>query len=158
MIADVPRCTKVCAQTGNEIQPGQVFYALLFEEEEELKRLDYSVEGWKLKTGQKGPIIGWWKSRIPTLTDKKAKLAPNDVLLKLFEQLAEQLDKEEMRYVLALLLIRRRLFRLEREEEREGRKKMILYCPKQDCSYEIDVAIPSSERIEQVQNELAALM
>ena len=36
----------------------------------------------------------------PEPTAKKIKLAPNDVLLELFDQLAERPDQQDMRYVL----------------------------------------------------------
>ena len=38
---------------------------------------------------------------------------PNDVMLELFDQWDGQPDKEDLRYVLTLLLIRRRVLRLE---------------------------------------------
>ena len=142
--------------------PGQTVYSVLMEEKGGYRRLDCSAEKWKeffaSTVNQGDKTIGWWKTRIPTPSDKKAKLAPNEILLRLFEQLAEQWDKQEMRYLLALLLIRRRLFRVEREEEIEGQKKLTVYFPKQDTTFEIVVAKPPKDRIEQIQNELAALL
>ena len=109
----------------------------------------------------KETVIGWWKHKIPITNDKKAKLAPNDILLALFDQLTEQPEKLEMRYVLTLLLVRRRIFRLEKEEKSEIEEawdKIIVYNPKADATYEVFVAVPQSERIEEIQNELAALV
>ena len=162
MIAEIPRCTKLCAATGQEIAPGQTVYSVLLEEEGNYKRVDYSHEGWKSRSKSFGEMeLGWWKHKLPLLSDKKVKLAPNDILLTLFEQLAEQPEKQDLRYVLALLLIRRRVFRLEKEEKAtsgEPWDKITIYHPKTDTTHEIFVTVPEQERIEQVQDELAGLI
>ncbi len=158
MILEVPRCSKICALSGREITPGATVFSALVEDGENYRRIDYSAEGWKTVPKPNTQFLGWWKTRIPLPHENKAKIAPNDILFKLFEQSAEQLEKQEMRYMLALLLVRRRVFRIEREEDADGQKILGLYCPKQDSHYEIIVATPSRERIEEVQNELAALL
>ena len=73
-------------------------------------RQDFCSEAW---TGPPDAAFGWWKSRVPEPAAKKIKLAPNDVLLELFDQLADQPDQHDMRYVLTLLLVRRRVLRLD---------------------------------------------
>ena len=166
MISEIPRCAKLCAATGQEIAPGQTVFSLLLEQEGDYQRIDYSREGWQencpKNSGEtEGQLLGWWKHRLPVLSDKKVKLAPNDVLLTLFEQLAEQPEKQDLRYVLVLLLIRRRVFRLEKEEKAAGGEpwdKITVYHPKTDRTHEIFVTIPEQERIEQVQEELAGLI
>ena len=165
MISEIPRCTKFCAATGQEIAPGQTVFSVLLEEEGNYKRIDYSHDGWKNRPKNSGTAenltLGWWKHQLPISTDKKAKLAPNEILLSLFEQLAEQPDKQDLRYVLALLLIRRRVFRLESEEKAtDGQPldKMTIYHSKTDTTYEIFVAVAEQERMEQLQNELAHLI
>ncbi|MCL2304141.1 MAG: hypothetical protein FWC43_02215 [Planctomycetaceae bacterium] len=169
MISEIPRCTKFCAVTGREIVPGQTVFSVLLEEGGNYKRIDYSHEGWQERrkgrpknSGEtEGQILGWWKHQLPVLSDKKVKLAPNDILLTLFEQLAEQPDKQDLRYVLVLLLIRRRVFRLEKEEKAgdgEPWDKITVYHPKTDTTHEIFVTVPEQERIEQVQEELAGLI
>ena len=154
---EVPRCTRVCAATGTEIQPGQTIYSALIENGDDYRRLDYSVDSWKVESKKLENVVGWWKYKIPIQTDTKIKLAPNEILLNFFDQLSDVIQKREMRYVLTLLLIRRRLFRLEREENFAGEKKLVVYCSKRDCYYEICSAIPSEEKTEEVQNELAEL-
>jgi len=162
MIAEIPRCTKLCAVTGQEIAPGQTVFSVLLEDEGNYKRIDYSQEGWKSRPKNTGETeLGWWKHKLPLLSDKKVKLAPNDILLTLFEQLTEQPEKQDLRYVLTLLLIRRRVFRLEKEEkvtEGEPWDKITIYHPKTDSTHEIFATVPEQERIELVQNELAVLI
>ena len=111
---EIQRFTRVCAATGRELAPGEAFYSVLVAEGSEVKRLDYSVQGWP---GPPEKCIGWWKSQVPSPHANKVLWAPNEVLLQFFEGL-EGTDREDMRYVLALLLVRRRVLRLEQELRR----------------------------------------
>jgi hypothetical protein len=153
---EVPRNSRVCVATNRPLKPGEWFHSVLIEEENEIKRLDYSQDGWG---GLPAEMIGYWKSKLPTQNDKKVKLAPNDILLNLFDQLSEQFDKQEMRYVLTLLLIRRRIFRLEKEETDDSGATMLnVYCPKREAVYLVPVSQPGDEKIEELQNTLATLL
>ena len=110
---DVQRCSRRCAVTGRELQPGEWFYSALIPSGASVVRQDYSIEAWQ---GPPAEALGWWKSQIPTAETKKTQWAPNDVMLELFDELAGQPDRSDLRYVLTLLLIRRRVFRLEETE------------------------------------------
>ena len=176
---EVPRCSKICTATGRELMPGEWFYSVLLAEKGEIQRLDYSQDGWQgapsYQADDEIHLIGYWKSRLPTPNDNKVKLAPNDILLNLFDQLGDQLDKQDMRYVLVLLLIRRRIFRLERTADRSADEEpdaetghhrsrvatpptLTVYCPKRETVYRIPVIHPSDEQVEQMQETLTGLL
>jgi len=154
----------MCVATSRELKPGEWFYSVLLEDKGQIKRLDWSQDGWQgvpaYQPEDEIELIGWWKSRIPSPNDNKVKLAPNDILLNLFDQLGDQIDKQEMRYVLVLLLIRRRILRLEKEETdtETGQKTMTIYCPKREATYRIPVTSPNDEQIEQMQQTLTTLL
>ena len=153
---EIPKPSKTCSVTRRELKPGEAFFSALFAELDGVRRLDYAAESW---TGPPPNATGWWKSTVPVLKDKKVRLAPNEILLELFEQLADQPDKLDVRYVLTLLLIRRRLFRYEREEEAEtGEKTLIVYSLKQNVTFEIPVAMPNATRLKEVQDYLNSLL
>ena len=131
------------------------FYSALVAEGNDLRRFDYAVDAWQ---GPPSGTIGWWKSSVPQANAKRSRQAPNDVLLQCFDELAEQSDREEMRYVLALLLVRRRVMRVEEEHRgAEGREVLLLHCPRRDADYEIPVIVPDEAKIEAIQQELAQL-
>lgn len=153
---EVQRCTRHCAKTGRELRPGEAFFTTLVDEAGALVRHDYACEAW---TGPPEGVVGWWRSRMPDATPKKAQLAPNDVILQLFDQLAEQPDKADMRYVLALLLVRRRVARQEDGEiDDEGREWMVMYCPRREATLKTLVSMPSDSRAAEIQDELARLL
>jgi hypothetical protein len=106
---------------------------------------------------------------VPSPTAKKIKLAPNDVLLQLFDELADRVDQQDLRYVLTLLLIRRRVLRLEMAEglastsaakvSIDSRSSaMTVYCPKRDATYLVPESMPDSGRIDAIQEQLSELL
>jgi hypothetical protein len=162
---EVQRCTRSCAATERALEPGDECYSVLEIAGANVVRKDYCSEAWK---GAPDAAFGWWKSRVPELTAKKIKLAPDDVLLELFDQLGDKSEQQDLRYVLALLLVRRRVLRVDLTNESpdvEGdtasnhvTEIMTLYCPKRDSSCEVAVAMPNSERIDQIQQQLSELL
>lgn len=163
---ELQRSMRKCAATGREFAPGEAFYSVLTSEGAKVVRNDYSAEAWQ---GPPDGALGWWKSQTPA-TDTKSKKphwAPNDVMLQLFDELAEAPDRADMRYVLALLLLRRRVLRLE-ESEREGasadsasetdRETLLVYCPRRQAEYRVPVTMPDRARADEIQNELARLL
>ena len=153
---DRAHCTRRCTETGRELRPGESFYSALMLDGANLVRHDYSLEAWH---GPPPQAIGWWKSQLPLREGVQLHWAPNDVMLDLLDQMAGDPAKAEMRYVLALLLVRRRVCRLDQtKRDPSGQEQMVLYCPRREQEYQIDVATPDSARIKQIQEELARLL
>lgn len=157
---EVQRCARRCAATDRALEPGDECYSVLEIEGADVIRKDFCTAAWQ---GAPETAFGWWKSRVPEPTAKKVKLAPNDVLLELFEKLAEQQDQQDLRYVLALLLVRRRVLRVDVGADSDGlsngpNEMMALYCPKRDAVYGIAVSMPSADRIDEIQQQLSELL
>jgi hypothetical protein len=163
---EIQRCTRRCAATERPLEPGEECFSLLVADGAAVSRHDFSTEAWR---GPPEHAIGWWKTRVPEPNAKKIKLAPNEVLLNFFDQLADQPANEDMRYVLALLLLRRRVLRLETTAAADdtwagqrGRppktESIFLSCPKRDASYEVAVAMPDEQRIDEIQQQLSELL
>lgn len=153
---EVQRCTRHCAATGRKLEPGEEFYSTLTAEGSQVVRHDYAKEAWQ---GPPERVLGWWKSHMPDQNAKKLHWAPNDVMLDLLESLESQPDKRDMRYVLALLLIRRRVVRLEETETDEtGGEVSVLYCPRREATYRVATATPGDERTAEIQQELSRLL
>lgn len=146
------RCTRQCAATGRDLTPGESIYSILLKEGGDIVRLDYAEDQWE---GAPEGVVGFWKSRMPEANSAKAHWAPNDVMLHYFEHLSEDHDKQDVRYVLGLLMIRRRILRHEETETDEsGNEVMVLHCPRNENEYRMPVLQPEESRIAQIQEEL----
>jgi hypothetical protein len=154
---EVQHCTRHCAVSGQQLQPGEEYYAVLRKSGGNVLREDYSVAAWQ---GPPADCLAWWKAKLPLPNSaNKPHWAPNDVMLQLFEQLGERPDQADMRYVLSLLLIRRRLLRLEdSQRDAMGIEQLKLYCPRNEVEYQIPAILPDDNRVKDIQNELAKLL
>ena len=153
---EVQRFTRKCCETDVILQPGDVFYSALVAQGSQVIRKDYSEGAWK---GPPDATLGWWKAQVPDFHSQKMHWAPNDVILHYFEQLYEDDSQADMRYVLALLMIRRRIVRLE-DTDRDDQQceTFVLYCPRNEREYRVAVTSPTPERTAEIQNQLAELL
>ncbi|MEN6458672.1 MAG: hypothetical protein ABFC63_07055 [Thermoguttaceae bacterium] len=153
---EVQHSTRHCATTGREFAPGEKYYSVLLEEGASLRRYDYGAEVWQ---GPPEAAVGWWQSEVPDRSAARKHWAPNDVMLDFWDRLADQPGREDMRYVLTLLLARRRVFRWEDEKrDASGQDVLVVYCPRRETTYEVPAVTPSEPRAVEIQEELAELL
>jgi len=153
---EVARCTRQCAATGRQFEPGEPFYSILMIEGGSVVRYDYGSDAWE---GPPEEAMAWWQSQMPERDPKKLNWAPNDVMLHLFEELAEQPEQADMRYVLTLLLVRRRVLRLEESQADEaGGEQLVVYSPRKETTWRVPVVTPGDARTREIQDHLAELL
>lgn len=153
---EIQACSRHCEATGRELAPGEWYYSALVYDGDDVRRADYALDAWQEPPAD---CLGWWKAQVPDRAAAKKHWAPNDVMLQFFDELAESPGKEDMRYVLALLLVRRRVMRMEEERrEPDGSETLVLYCPRRDATYEVPSVMPPAWRVEQIQADLAGLL
>lgn len=153
---EIQRCTRRCAATDRELAPGEAFYSVLCVQGADIIRRDYAASSW---SGPPTDCLGWWKSEVPDPRSTRVQWAPNDVLLDYFQKLLENEEKRDVAYILTLLLIRRRVFKLDGSEANTNRQESLLvFCPKNETEYRVPVVTPDAERAEQIQHELTELL
>jgi hypothetical protein len=153
---EVQRCTRRCHKTSRELHPGETFYSALVAEGTAVVRLDFAAEAWE---GPPEQAIGWWRAKMPDPQARRVHWAPNDVMLHYFQQLEGRPDQADMRYVLALLMIRRRIVRLEdTDQDPAGRELLVVFCPRNEVEYRVPVVTPDPQRAQQIQDELAQML
>jgi len=116
------RFTGVCAASDRTLEPGTECIACLCEPEEAeiaegalgLVRREYSMEAWDSGSRPQG-LFSWWRTRMPEPDGPKRVLVDDDALLDLFERLGAEEDERRLgfRWVLGLILVRKKLLRLE---------------------------------------------
>ncbi len=146
--------TRVCAATGRELKPGDQFHAVLVEQVGKLVRIDYAAEMWP---GSPPDAVAHWSGRVPA-TDKPRKLVVNDdMLLECFDRLKDSTDPDGMnfRYVVALLLMRRKRFRFEDViRDAAGRDVLLLKDAKGGTVHQVTDPRLTDDQIAAVQTEV----
>jgi hypothetical protein len=104
----VNRCTRQCHVQNRPLREGEWYYSVIVETDDEFVRRDYAAEAW---TGPPEDAVGWWKKRMPKSSERKLVLAPPAVLIDLVRQMESFPEKAKSRYLLALMLMRKRLLK-----------------------------------------------
>jgi len=153
---DIERCTRRCAATDRELKIGETCYSVLVAEGSAVVRRDYSKEVW---TGPPDDAVGWWQTTIADPHAGRMYWAPNDVMLHYFERVLEDPTAADARFVLALLLVRRRVLRVEaHEQDQIGQRVLVLHCARKECEYRVNEVLPTPERAAAIEQQLAELL
>ena len=121
---DVERPTGQCAFTGRTLEPGEAYTATLVEADTPdaplgLKRLDVAMDAWN--NGQRPDhLFSYWKTVVPEPNQKKSIFVDNEVLMNLLRRLSDADNPQRLafRFILALILMRKKLLRYDRTEMR----------------------------------------
>jgi len=111
--------TRRCALSGRSLEPGERFFTVLLDTGGNLERRDYCAEAW---SGPPAEAFSFWSGRIAAPEAKRLPPIDTELLLECFQRLAGQDDPERIsfRYIVALLLVRRKKLRLIDSEEIRG--------------------------------------
>ena len=109
---DIPTLGRICAITGEELKPGARIYGAMFEEAGKFVRKDFSEGAWR---GPEAGAIAYWSGRIPSARSPKKPTFNDGLLFDCFDHLdgATEPDRLQFRYIVALLLMRRKKFKFE---------------------------------------------
>jgi len=108
-----------CCGTGKKIGPGEEYFAALVETDDGLQRRDFCGEYWQ----QAKPVVYcYWKTKLADPQAKKRLFVDDEVLLAFFERLATETEEEKVnfRFVLALILMRKRLIKYDSSRTENG--------------------------------------
>lgn len=141
---EIPRTSGVCASTGRALEPGETYYAVLIDIPEVqggdapmlgLARVDVSAQAWE---GGYRPehLFSYWKSVVPAPNEKKKLFVDDAVLMNLLRRLADtdQPQRLAFRYVLALILMRKKLLRYDGVRHDDDQQPWWLLTPKLDVA------------------------
>ena len=146
---------KGCSVCGGEFETDAEFFSAIFEVEEEWDRKDYCPTCWG--TGNE-EAFSHWRSKVRPPEEKRAAFEM-DRVLGLFDRVSEgdSESRDRLRYLLALMLVRKRVFKFvgTASGEEEGIR---VFCPEREQEYPVRDPGLDAEEIEKARNELGALL
>ena len=148
---DFKRSSKRCSVTDRVFAPGEKYVSALIESGDELDRCDFSLGEWNEPPEN---CIGWWKTQVPEATEGRVFWAPDAVLLSYFDRLYELPDRKDVVYVMALLMVRKKLFSLEEFVESPSGQRMVVLNRRAKETLEVDVIDLPPDRLSKIQSEL----
>lgn len=152
----IQRSTRKCHQGDRPFEPGERYYSVVLQRGAELVRQDFSKEHWH---GAPNHAVGWWKSQMPAKRAGKLTLAPTSILLDALEKLSEQTVDSDLAYLLAILLIRRRLLvEVPRESYEDDPVHLHLTHSSDGREFVVPVHTPSHDRADYLHQKLVDLL
>jgi len=148
----IKRTGRRCHATERELKPGEEFFSDLVKNKGELRRRDFCSEAWE---GPHVNSIGWWRSTIPKIDGGRVYWAPREVLLSYFESLQQNEKYKSTAYVMALVLVRKRILKLVDSAKKDGAEVLEVRYGKEDKTYIVPVIELSHDEMNEIQQELA---
>jgi hypothetical protein len=110
-----------CYGSGKKIECGEEYFAALVETGEGLVRRDFCAEYW---AAEKPNVYCYWKTRLPKPDEKKHRFVDDEMLMAFFERLGKETEQEKIdfRFVLALVLMRKRRLKYDSTKTKDGKE------------------------------------
>jgi hypothetical protein len=122
----ITRTAGVCSQCGRQLQEQEEYVATVVDsaDEEDFQRKDYCLGCWdESSQGEQDTtnLLGLWRARVPRPTEKKKLFVDDELLVNFFHRLDDSPEsaKVHFRFVLALVLMRKKLLVYDRAEKQD---------------------------------------
>lgn len=147
-----------CCGTGKKIEFGEEYFAALIETDQGLERRDFCVEYWQ---NNEPAVFCYWRTKLPHPNRKKQIFVDDEMLSAFFERLAQETDQEKVnfRFVITLILMRKRKLKYESSKIEDGREIWSLRVVGGDKQF-VDVVNPHLDdaQIEQLSSQLGEIL
>ena len=142
-----------CALSGRAFRAGEWCWSVLVEKSGEVVRQDICEESW---TGAPAGAIGYWRCLAGGVAEPTRPKLTADSLFQSFLQLYESPNRvqQQYRYILALLLLRKRRLILEEVVEVDDRPTMRLSGSGGEGPFEIPEEELTEAEVERLQQQL----
>lgn len=146
-----------CTGTDSEFEQGQEYYAALIEKDDGFERCDFSCEYWQ---EHKPKVFCFWKTRVPHKDQRKKLFVDDGILINMFERLENETEtlRVNFRFVLALILMRKRLLKYEDTEKDQDKEIWKMRFVRESKIHKVVNPQLDDEQIEKVSQELSSIL
>jgi hypothetical protein len=154
---EVSRPVGRCFVSGREFAEGELFHSVLFETPQGFERRDYAEECWP---GPSEGALCCFQTRLPKREEKRRTFVDDDALLTFFVRLADcpEEAKQRFRFVLSLILLRKRLLKYERTIRNGEREFWEMRCVRDKSGHKVFNPVLSDAEIQELTGELGAIL
>ncbi|HEX8341721.1 MAG TPA: hypothetical protein VF624_12500 [Tepidisphaeraceae bacterium] len=155
----VARPAGKCAATDRVIAAGEKFMAVLRETPAGMERVDYAIEAWP--NVDTAGALAYWQSVMGEPGEQKRKMFVDDeVLCTLFERLSDATEPNKLsfRFVLGLILMRKRLLVYEGSETVHGVDRWVVRFKGRDDKLPLANPHLDDEQVKNVSTQLGDII
>lgn len=153
----MPGRGETCAACQRAFEIGETFRAFLYETDGGYERRDYCLD---CQPAEEPAALGSWSTRRPELAVKKVQPFDREAIYGFFERLedAREPNQLQFRFVLALLLWRKKVLRLERTVKEGGREVWEFLTARTGAGHRVQRPDLDEEQLEQLSVQLEQLL
>jgi len=146
-----------CSGTDREFAIDEEYFAALVETETGFERRDFSADYWN---EHKPQVYCFWKTKMPNPEQKKKIFVNDEILMAFFERLAQETDVEKInfRFVLTLILMRKRRLKYDGCRNEDGREIWTLRVTGQDRMVEAVNPHLTEDQIESLSAQMGQIL
>ncbi len=150
--------SKGCISCSKEFCEEEDYYSALFDENNVFARKDFCTACWG--AGNDGGLFSFWKTKVPKKGKPVQKFVNNEVFLDMFVRLEgkNEPNQRNLRYVLSLYLIRKKIFKLKSFARENAEEFLVLHYPKENKEFSVFNPNLKDEEIEAITAEMNQLL
>jgi hypothetical protein len=146
-----------CSGTGREFNIDEEYFAALVEGDGGLVRQDFCAEYWE---AEKPAVYCFWKTRMPNPDQKKKVFINDEMLMAFFDRLADETDADKVnfRFVLTLILMRKRKLKYDACRIEDGQEVWTLKVTGQDRTADVVNPHLTEDQIESLSAQMGQIL
>ena len=146
-----------CAVCARPFEEGEAHVSALLVQSEQVAREEACLACWKQRDGREA--LFWWRTR-HSLQKRTGLALDLEALEALFVRLEDRKEIAllELRYVIALILMRKRRIKIERIERDGERERLVVSRPRREGLYSVEVFDFDGPKIEELRRRLQEVL
>ncbi len=146
-----------CSGTDRAFEIDEEYFAALVDTDEGLVRTDFSIDYWN---EHKPAVYCFWKTKMPNPEQKKKIFINDEMLMAFFDRLAEETDADKVnfRFVLTLILMRKRKLKYDACRIEDNREIWTLKVTAQDRTAEVINPHLTEDQIESLSSQMGQIL
>lgn len=156
---NIGKNSKKCLSCEADFRDKDEFFSALYDDSDNFTRKDFCPNCWS--ECDKHSIFSFWKSKVIAGAEPPRTAIDANVILDLFLKLEHETSeraKINLRYVLALFLMRKRLLKLKSSPMQEDNETLILHYPKENREIKLFNPKLTSDEIIKITDEVKMLL
>lgn len=154
---EISRAKGHCCVTGRAFEEGEEFHTVVLDRDGALERRDYSLDAWE---GPPEGTLCHYRTRMPRKNAPRKMFVSDDIILGFFRDLASATEPRKLRFrfVLALMLLRKRLLKYEGTRRDGGREFWQMRLTRDKSLHEVFNPDLHESEIESLSAELSVVL
>ena|SRR3989339_786960 len=154
---EIERPLGQCCGTDRQIEPGEEYFAALVKTVDGFARRDFSAQYWESNHPE---VFCYWKTKLPEPNQKRKLFIDDEMLMAFFERLANETeqDKVNFRFVLALILMRKKKLKYDTSRTDDGKEIWVLRVSGEKTTSEVINPHLTEEQIERLSGQVEQIM